>query len=116
MTEALSLMYGIDLPTRSIVGLPAEQERTLFLVGTLSLKQDNQVCLLEVDDDWLQITKRSFNHPAGEIWYLSSSPVDSGIISTCYLACKYALFLESESTMIVLKSDKRLMSMSLLTI
>lgn len=43
MTEALSLMYGIDLPARSIVGLPAEQERTLFLVGTLSLKQDNQV-------------------------------------------------------------------------
>ncbi|MCP9264347.1 Protein TSSC1 [Dirofilaria immitis] len=74
MTEALSLMYGIDLPARSIVGLPAEQERTLFLVGTLSLKQDNQVCLLGVDDDWLQITKRSFIHPAGEIWNMSSSP------------------------------------------
>uniref|UniRef100_A0A0R3RWD7 WD_REPEATS_REGION domain-containing protein n=1 Tax=Elaeophora elaphi TaxID=1147741 RepID=A0A0R3RWD7_9BILA len=86
MTEALSLMYGIDLPARSIVGLPAEQERTLFLVGTLSLKQDNQVCLLEVDDDWLQITKRSFNHPAGEIWCISSSPVDSSIIATCYVA------------------------------
>ncbi|VBB28855.1 unnamed protein product [Acanthocheilonema viteae] len=86
MTEALSLMYGIDLPARSIVGLPAEQERTLFLVGTLSLKQDNQVCLLEVDDDWLQITKRSFNHPAGEIWCLSSSPIDSNIIATCYVA------------------------------
>ncbi|CAG9532797.1 unnamed protein product [Cercopithifilaria johnstoni] len=88
MTEALSLMYGIDLPARSIVGLPAEQERTLFLVGTLSLKQDNQVCLLEVDDDWLQITKRSFNHPAGEIWFMSSSPVDSNVVATCYVSCK----------------------------
>ncbi|EJD75065.1 hypothetical protein, variant [Loa loa] len=88
MTEPLSLMYGIDLPARSIVGLPAEQERTLFLVGTLSLKQDNQVCLLEVDDDWLQITKRSFNHLAGEIWCISSSSVDPNIIATCYVASR----------------------------
>ncbi|VDK87258.1 unnamed protein product [Onchocerca ochengi] len=93
MTEALSLMYGIDLPARSIVGLPAEQERTLFLVGTLSLKQDNEVCLLEVDDDWLQITKRSFNHPAGEIWCMSSSPIDSNIIGTCYVACIREFFI-----------------------
>uniref|UniRef100_A0A0M3HZF7 WD_REPEATS_REGION domain-containing protein n=1 Tax=Ascaris lumbricoides TaxID=6252 RepID=A0A0M3HZF7_ASCLU len=43
MGEPLSLMYGIDLQTRCLVGVPAEQERTLFLVGTLSLKQDNQI-------------------------------------------------------------------------
>lgn len=85
MTEALSLMYGIDLPARSVVGVPAEQERTLFLVGTLSLKQDNQVCLLEVDDDWLQITKRSFGHPAGEIWHMSSSPVNPTVVATCFV-------------------------------
>lgn len=48
MTEALSLMYGIDLPARSVVGVPAEQERTLFLVGTLSLKQDNQVGIIGI--------------------------------------------------------------------
>ncbi|VDN58119.1 unnamed protein product [Dracunculus medinensis] len=63
MSEPLSLMYGIDQQTRCIVGVHAEQERTLFLAGTLSIKQDNQLCVLEVDDDWLQISKRSFAHP-----------------------------------------------------
>lgn len=77
-------MYGIDLQARCLVGVPAEQERTLFLVGTLSLKQDNQLCLLEVDDDWLQISRRSFPHPAGEIWHLASSPVDANIAATCH--------------------------------
>ncbi|VDN29253.1 unnamed protein product [Gongylonema pulchrum] len=87
MTEALSLMYGIDSPARSLVNIPAEQDRTLFLVGTLSLKQqENQICLLEVDDDWLQITKRSFPHRAGEIWHMSSSPVDPEIVATCYVS------------------------------
>lgn len=43
MSEPLSLMYGINQQTRCIVGVHAEQERTLFLAGTLSIKQDNQV-------------------------------------------------------------------------
>ncbi|KHN80667.1 Protein TSSC1 [Toxocara canis] len=84
MGEPLSLMYGIDLQTRCLVGVPAEQERTLFLVGTLSLKQDNQLCMLEVDDDWLQISKRSFAHPAGEVWHLASSPLRADIAATCH--------------------------------
>lgn len=43
ISEPLSLMYGIDLQTRCLVAVPAEPERTYFLVGTLSLKQENQV-------------------------------------------------------------------------
>ncbi|VDN00923.1 unnamed protein product [Thelazia callipaeda] len=101
MTEALSLMYGIDLPTRSVVGVPAEQDRTLFLVGTLSLKQDNQVCLLEVDDDWVQITKRSFMHSAGEVWYMSSSPIDSTVVATCYSACVGLWKMNSDESKLV---------------
>uniref|UniRef100_A0A1I8ES35 WD_REPEATS_REGION domain-containing protein n=1 Tax=Wuchereria bancrofti TaxID=6293 RepID=A0A1I8ES35_WUCBA len=85
MTEEASLKYGINLPTRSIVSLPAG-ERTLFLVGTQSLKQDNQIYMLEVDDDWLDISTRSFDHPSGEIWSMSSSFVDSNIFATCYVA------------------------------
>lgn len=84
ISEPLSLMYGIDLQTRCLVGVPAEQDRTYFLVGTLSLKQENQLCFLEVDDDWLQISKRAFPHPSGEIWHIASSPADPNIAATCH--------------------------------
>lgn len=77
-------MYGIDLQTRCLVGVPAEQDRTYFLVGTLSLRQENQLCVLEVDDDWLQISKRAFAHPSGEIWHVASSPIDPNIAATCH--------------------------------
>ncbi|KAK6105855.1 WD domain G-beta repeat family protein [Brugia pahangi] len=85
MTEEASLKYGINLPSRSIVSLPAG-ERTLFLVGTQSLKEDNQIYMLEVDDDWLDISTTSFDHPSGEIWSMSSSFVDSNIFATCYVS------------------------------
>uniref|UniRef100_A0A0N5AUK9 WD_REPEATS_REGION domain-containing protein n=1 Tax=Syphacia muris TaxID=451379 RepID=A0A0N5AUK9_9BILA len=101
ISEPLSLMYGIDLQARCLVGVAAEQEKTCFLVGTLSLKQDNQVilqlCVLEVDDDWVQITKRAFPHPAGEIWHVASSPIDSNIAATCH--CSYNSKLKSGTSL-----------------
>uniref|UniRef100_A0A915C5J8 Protein TSSC1 n=1 Tax=Parascaris univalens TaxID=6257 RepID=A0A915C5J8_PARUN len=55
-----------------------------------------QLCMLEVDDDWLQISKRSFAHPAGEVWHLASSPLDSDVVATCH---SWTGKLESSATM-----------------
>jgi hypothetical protein len=66
----------------------AEQDRAQFLVGTQTLKFENQVCLLDLDEDRNQISKRSFAHKEGEVWQLSSCPFDARHVATCYSQCK----------------------------
>jgi len=80
------LMYALDVQARCLTNVPGEQDRTLFLAGTQSLRLENQLCQLEVDDDWVQISKRLLPHSAGEIWHIAGSPNDSQVVATVHAA------------------------------
>ena len=43
MSDSHPLVYGIDVHARCISNLPAEENNTVFLVGTYTLKEEGQV-------------------------------------------------------------------------
>jgi WD40 repeat protein len=91
---------GLNKCCRSIASIPAEEEEHLFLVGTASIKGDNevrcvpwacdialahmmlQIHLIEVDDDATAVTcKAVFPHSA-EVWSLASCPWDAKVFAS----------------------------------
>uniref|UniRef100_A0A7E4W041 WD_REPEATS_REGION domain-containing protein n=1 Tax=Panagrellus redivivus TaxID=6233 RepID=A0A7E4W041_PANRE len=72
MTEQ-SLIYGVDLHARGLAAF-ADESRTVFAVGTYSLKQDAQVFLLETDDRWSRINGKGYDFGPGQICYMSGHP------------------------------------------
>ncbi|CAB3977676.1 TSSC1 isoform X1, partial [Paramuricea clavata] len=70
--------------TRALTSQSAETDLIRFLVGTQSLRHDNQVHLIDFDDETCLVNKHVFHHSVGEIWHISSSPSNKDIISTCY--------------------------------
>lgn len=43
MSDSHPLVYGIDVHARCLTNIPAEENKTLFLVGTYTLKEEGQV-------------------------------------------------------------------------
>ena len=67
------IIYGLEaqgraLTARALAARAGETEKIQFLCGTQSLRQENQLHLLEYDDDLGVLDKSVFLHPAGEIW------------------------------------------------
>jgi EARP and GARP complex-interacting protein 1 len=69
---------------RAICSQEGESEIKRFLIGTQSLKQSNQVHLIEYDDETNSLVKCIFGHKEGEIWHIASSPNDKQQLLTCY--------------------------------
>lgn len=85
------VVHGLELQARSLAPVLAEADRATFLVGTQSLKFENQICLIDFDEDSNQIQRQNFAHKIGEIWQISSSPIDAKLISTCYNSSKFTI-------------------------
>ena len=64
-------------------GVP-DDDAVRFLVGTQSIKFENQVHLLEYDEESGVLAKSIYAHRAGEIWRLASSPNDYRRFATIY--------------------------------
>jgi hypothetical protein len=67
----------------------AETEVVRFFVGTQSpaskapgYPNKNQVHLVEVDDEFSQLEKQIYAHPAGEVWDICASPSDPDVFMT----------------------------------
>ncbi|XP_077885866.1 EARP and GARP complex-interacting protein 1 isoform X10 [Ictidomys tridecemlineatus] len=69
---------------RALTPQTAEADAIRFLVGTQSLKYDNQIHIIDFDDENNIINKNVLLHQAGEIWHISASPADKGVLATCY--------------------------------
>lgn len=79
-------IYGLPAKARCITAQQAETEKNRFFVGTLSLREDNEIHLIEVregdrDNDIACIN--IFSHPF-EIWSLTTSPSNPNLFFTCY--------------------------------
>jgi len=79
-----SAIYGLTAKARCITSQTAETEKNVFLVGTLGLREDNEIHLIEVREDGGEIKCLNiFNHPY-EIWSISSCPSNPSLLFTCY--------------------------------
>uniref|UniRef100_A0A8B9PY53 EARP complex and GARP complex interacting protein 1 n=1 Tax=Apteryx owenii TaxID=8824 RepID=A0A8B9PY53_APTOW len=72
------------LQARALTPQTAETDAIRFLVGTQSLRYDNQIHIIDFDDENNIINKNVLLHQVGEIWHISASPADKGVLATCY--------------------------------
>ncbi|XDB53550.1 hypothetical protein AB1E18_007067 [Capra hircus] len=84
MEDDAPVIYGLEFQARALTPQTAETDAIRFLVGTQSLKYDNQVHVIDFDDENNIISKTVLLHQAGEIWHISASPADRGVLATCY--------------------------------
>lgn len=71
--------------TRALSAQTAETDIVRFLVGTQSLKfNNNQVHLVELNEETGNLKTQVFQHPTGEIWSLQASPTEPDVFITCY--------------------------------
>ncbi|KAJ8925355.1 hypothetical protein NQ315_009185 [Exocentrus adspersus] len=80
-----SVIYGLEFQARALAPQLAETEKIKFIIGTQSLKQaNNQIHLVEFNEEISTIKTSVFHHSDGEIWKITTSPIDSLKLSTCY--------------------------------
>uniref|UniRef100_A0A8C4Y1R7 EARP complex and GARP complex interacting protein 1 n=1 Tax=Gopherus evgoodei TaxID=1825980 RepID=A0A8C4Y1R7_9SAUR len=84
MEDDAPVIYGLEFQARALTPQIAETDAIRFLVGTQSLKYDNQIHIIDFDDENNIINKNVLIHQAGEIWHISASPADKGVLATCY--------------------------------
>eukprot|EP01137_Pigoraptor_chileana_P019441 Opistho-2@80492 len=85
MERDAPVIYGLEFPARALANQRAEAEVTRFLVGTLTLRAENELHMVEFNDEDSSIACQVFSHAAGEVWKISASPAHSDVIATCYV-------------------------------
>lgn len=90
-SDDLPIIYGTEFQARALCAQTSsliDQMPIRFLVGTLSLKNENKIHLLEFHDDLssnkVGLYKLVFKHEVGEIWDISCSPKQPNLFTTCY--------------------------------
>ncbi|KAJ3296795.1 Protein tssc1 [Borealophlyctis nickersoniae] len=76
----VSLIPFSSLQARNITAQLGEQDRNRFLVGTVSLKQDNEV---DFDEDEFEITAHVYKHP-DEVLSIAPCPAQADVLFTCH--------------------------------
>uniref|UniRef100_A0A671S2W3 EIPR1-like beta-propeller domain-containing protein n=1 Tax=Sinocyclocheilus anshuiensis TaxID=1608454 RepID=A0A671S2W3_9TELE len=84
MEDDAPVIYGLEFQARALTAQTAETDAIRFVVGTQSLKFDNQIHIIDFDDENNMINKSVLLHDAGEIWHISGSPADKAVLTTCY--------------------------------
>lgn len=84
MEDEAAVIYGLELQARTLAALTAETDIVCFLVGTQSLKCDNQIHVLVYNEETNSLNKAVYLHGAGELWHLACSPTDKTLFSSCY--------------------------------
>ncbi|XP_069462134.1 EARP and GARP complex-interacting protein 1 isoform X2 [Ambystoma mexicanum] len=84
MEDDAPVIYGLEFQARALTPQVAETDAIRFMVGTQSLKYENQIHVIDFDDENNTINKNVLLHHVGEIWQISTSPADRGVLATCY--------------------------------
>uniref|UniRef100_A0A3Q1JTG5 EIPR1-like beta-propeller domain-containing protein n=1 Tax=Anabas testudineus TaxID=64144 RepID=A0A3Q1JTG5_ANATE len=95
MEDDAPVIYGLEFQARALTAQTAETDAIRFLVGTQSLKFDNQIHIIDFDDENNIINKNVLLHQAGEIWHIGASPADKAVLTTCYNKSESHCFLLS---------------------
>ena len=82
----MSGVYSCTTHARALVAQRAFKDKHRFLVGTCSLHESNELCVLEYDEDSnLLDAVALYSHP-DQIWALESSPQDPSLVVTSHQA------------------------------
>lgn len=85
MSNENSVIYGLEFQARALAPQLAETEKIRFLIGTQSLKQtNNQIHLVEFNEEISTVKTSVFHHSEGEIWKITTSPLETTKLATCY--------------------------------
>ncbi|TWW71634.1 EARP-interacting protein [Takifugu flavidus] len=84
MEDDAPVIYGLEFQARALTSQTGETDAIRFLVGTQSLKFDNQIHIIEFDDENNIINKNVLLHQSGEIWHIAACPADKSVLTTCY--------------------------------
>mmetsp|Transcript_11473 Transcript_11473/g.19495 ORF Transcript_11473/g.19495 Transcript_11473/m.19495 type:complete len:358 (-) Transcript_11473:56-1129(-) len=77
-------VYHLKFQSRCIASQVGETERNRFIVGTTSLREENEIHLIQYHEDTSDITcDRVYSHP-NEIWSIAPCPHDASLFFTCY--------------------------------
>lgn len=72
------------IQARALTPQLAESNEIRFFIATQSLKPNNQLHLVELNEDAVSLNTKIFAHNLGEIWKLNSSPYDTRMLVSCY--------------------------------
>lgn len=81
------LVYGLTSKARSVTAQTGETDATRFLIGTLSLREENQVHLIEIveqQDGSSDIRGLAVFPHQNEIWNMAPCPTKAELLFTCY--------------------------------
>ncbi|CAH1255268.1 TSSC1 [Branchiostoma lanceolatum] len=84
MDDDAPVIYGLEFQARALTPQVAETDAIRFLVGTQSLKFENQIHQIDFDDENNILNKNVFLHQPGEVWHVSASPADKAVLTTVY--------------------------------
>src|SRR5262249_46077483 len=73
--DGLPYIFGLELPTRCLAAPKSIEDHVVFLIGTQSLRGENQVASVVFDDDACSGVSTIYSHTAGEIWQIVCPPV-----------------------------------------
>lgn len=65
------------------IGCLHDDQKTRFVVGTLSLRDYNQVHVLDYDPDKNSVQATVYGHK-NEVWHIAPSPTNAALLATCY--------------------------------
>ena len=78
------LIHGLELQGRALSPVISDTDNITFLVGTQSLRHNNKIYRLVLDEETHQLVKKQFKHSAGEVWHLDSCPTDDKLFTSTY--------------------------------
>lgn len=79
-----SRTYGVKFQARCIAAQTGEKHHTRFLVGTLSLREENEVHLIQLADDGSEVSCEGLYLHQHEIWDMAACPFDPMLVATVY--------------------------------
>uniref|UniRef100_A0A8D8D6U7 Protein TSSC1 n=2 Tax=Culex pipiens TaxID=7175 RepID=A0A8D8D6U7_CULPI len=84
MDDNNSLIYGLEFQARALASRQAESNDVRFFLATQSLKPNNQLHVVDLDEDSSTLQAKIFSHPLGEVWKLTASPHDGNVLASCF--------------------------------
>ncbi|CAG2227622.1 EIPR1 [Mytilus edulis] len=84
MDDESPVIYGLEFQAKALTAQTGETDKIRFLVGTQSLRVENQIHHIDFDDENNIINKNIYLHPEGEIWNIKASTIDKDLMTTCY--------------------------------
>ncbi|EXX57526.1 uncharacterized protein OCT59_001866 [Rhizophagus irregularis] len=81
--EGRTCVYGLRHQARCLTTVVADADHNKFLVGSQSLRRENEIHLLEFHEEEFEITSDVFQH-SEEVLDIAACPMQSDLFFTCY--------------------------------